>query len=563
MEFTQRDIKQLNDFAGFLSFKSTWAFKKFVNAAHKLILLIYGNQGGKTCGAAYQYVLRILGQHPVAKKNVLYFECKNGHAIAPFLLPADMKCTECGEVLAEYKRGSRVFRFCAQTLPGQSANLNEEGLSAEVKNTQYPEFKKWLPPFLIKKDITARNPSMIVRDPFGGNDIVVEFVSYNQSTQGTAGVQRMSVWFDESPSYEFYEEQLPRLLAEDGDMIFTYTPVDRSSWLFDEFYDKAAIFFKSQAIVDYLKGNGDTGAKGIEITDSPLDIAIIQAATDDNPTLRKEVIESRFAHMSDPDAIAIRRYGIFKQLSGRIFKDFDYRIHYIDTEKYFPDGLPREAGWVHARGIDFHPQTPWACGMISLSPQNEAFIWGEWNPSPEKYTIREISREFAVLGKDYQFRLNLIDPLSEATVKDSVTVRDDLNREFYNLRREGIGTGGEWRSWDTKGERGRDAIRERLKNAKELKKPFTNKIQKDGVTIYLPTIWVLRGCKISADCMKNWRWEEWANINDASKKEAKNTPEQKFSHFNMVWEAVFKHPAFRVSSNGGNHTRNYDYFKRR
>lgn len=555
------DKQQINEFIGFLSFKFTWIFRQFINCISNTILLIYGNQGGKTGGTAFSYVLRILGLHPIAKKNVVYFECKNGHAFGPMCFPSDLICTKCKEQLVEHKRGSRVIRFCAQTLPGQSANVSEEGVSAEVKNTQYPEFKKWLPPFLIKKDITIRNSSMIIRDPFGGQDIIVEFVSYNQSTQGTAGVQRMSIWFDESPSYEFYEEQLPRLIAEDGDMIFTYTPVDRSSWLFDEFYDKAKEYYKSEIICNYLRSTSQN-VQSKEITDSPFDIAIFQAATDDNPILKKEAIDARYSHVSDPDVIAIRRYGIFKQLSGRIFKDFNYNTHFINKDKYFPDGVPHY--WVHARGIDFHPQTAWACGMISLSSENEAFIWGDYNPSPEKYTTAEIAREFALMGRDYSFRLNLIDPYAEAVKKDFQSVKDDLNREFYKLRKEGIGKGGEWVSWDTKNEKGRDAIKERLKNSITCGTPFNNKVTIDGITHYLPTIWVLSNCKLSADYMKNWRWEEWANTNMGIAKEAKNTPEQRWSHFNMIWEALFKHPSFRPIQEPRGDSRDYSrsYFRR-
>ena len=57
--------------------------------------------------------------------------------------------------------------------------------------------------------------------------------------------------------------------------------------------------------------------KKIERVDSPHDIAVIQAATDDNPTLSKAVIEEKLSIYEDPDDIAIRRYGIFRQVSGR------------------------------------------------------------------------------------------------------------------------------------------------------------------------------------------------------------------------------------------------------
>jgi len=559
-QLSNTEIQQLNAFSGFLSFKYTWAFKKFINCAQKVLLLIYGNQGGKTSGTAFNYVLRILGYHPIPEKNVVYYECENGHTVSPYKMPTDSICLKCHKDLKLHKRSSRVFRFCSQTLPGQSANTDEEGHSAEVKNTQYPEFKKWLPPSLIKKDITARNASMVIKDIYGGPDILVEFISYNQSTQSTAGVQRLSIWCDESPTVEFYEEQLPRLIAEDGDIIFTYTPVDRSSWLFDEFYQKAEIYYRSKAVCDYLAAEG-TEVPAEEKIDTSYSIAVIMAATDDNPTLKISAIDAMFNHIDDPAVISIRRYGIFKQLSGRIFKDFDYNAHVIDANKWFPEGMPYD--WVHARGIDFHPQTPWACGLIALSSTNEAFIWGELNISPERYTTREIAHELAIKSRDYKFRLSLVDPLSQATKKDNVTIKDDLNTEFRRLKAEGIGTGGYWQSWDTKGEKGRDAIRERLKNSLEVKYPYNNKVIKDGKIIHLPTLWILSSCPLAAKFMRNWRWMEWADARSYMTKDAKNQPEQKWSHMNMVWEAIFKESSFRppMAYRAIGETR-ADYFRR-
>jgi len=559
MSLSDKDVKQLNQFQGFLSFKHNWPFRKFVSCAHKIVLLIYGNQSGKTGGTAYNYVLRVLGQHPIAKKNVVYYECSNDHQYAPITLPEDNKCTECGEELKLHERSSRVFRFCSATLPGQSDTISESGESAEVKNTQYPEFKKWLPPFLIKKDITARHPSMIISDPFGGKDIIVEFVSYNQTTMSTAGVQRLSIWCDESPTMEFYNEQIPRLLAENGDMVFTYTPVDKSSWLFDEFYDKASDIYRSRYIVDYLSKLGEE-VKDIEDTGNPYSIAVIMAATDDNPTLDSAVIDSMFDHIDDPDVVSIRRYGIFKQLSGRIFKDFDYSVHFIPTRKYFEDGVPDH--WTHARGIDYHPQTNWAYGQIALSPTNEAFIYRELNPSPEKFTTKEMAKFIAEASGEQKFKLNKIDPYATAVKHDTRTILDDLNKEVKELEREGVGRGGYFSSWDTKGEKGRDAIRERLKNARACERPFNNKVIKDGLTTYLPTIWILDVCPISAKYMKNWRWQEWANKTALHTKVEKNMPEQKWSHFNMVWEAIFKESGFRPPVYYKHERVNADYFRR-
>ena len=542
-ELSTQEYAQFNDFAGRLRFIPTEHYRRLLKSEAKIILLSTGNQAGKTGSVACSIVDRIMGWHPVAKKNVVYFECSQGHTCAPLYLPSGGACQQCGEVLHIHERGSRVIRCCAETLPGQSQSTNDEGKSAEVKNTQYPELKRWLPPSLIRKDITFRNTSMIVRDPYGGEDIIIEFVSYNQSTQSVAGQQRMLIWPDEAPPIDFYQEQHPRLLAEDGDLIITYTPVDKSSWLFDELFDKARVIYRTQAVIDFFKKQYGRDVQMVEHIDSPYSIEVIQAATDDNPTLKKDVIDELFKNVDDPDDLAIRRYGIFKQLSGRIFKDFTRSIHVRGAAQYFPEGVPHE--WVHARGIDYHPQTPWACVMMSISPQNEVFIWGELSMPPEKYTTREIAHELALLGKDYKFRLNLIDPLSEATRKDTVSVFEDLNRAFYQLKKDGVGLGGYWQTWDTKGERGRDSIRERLKKSLVCGRPFNNKVVKDGVTSYLPTLWVLDTCKQVAECMKSWRWEEWASPRDAAVKDKKNTPEQKWSHLNMCIEAVFKEQAFR------------------
>lgn len=587
MALTDKDTKQLNALAGLMSWEPTWAFRQYLTLPHKVIGLFTGNQSMKTSSTAYQYVLRVMGRHPVPEKNVLYFECasrycKNGHRtvgmpkdkkcpecgekILKFsshkysikTRPEDNVCTECGERVTIHKRNSRVFRFASEVSPNESGDTGEGGASAETRNTQYPEFKKWLPAFLIKKDITARISNLLLHNPtagqvFGtyedgtpmiddGGDIVVEFVSYNMSAQATAGVQRMSIWEDEEAPYEFHSEQGPRLLAENGDLIITLTPANFITWTYDEIFEKAKVFYRSKAICEFLSTDSEK-VKQIEHTDSEHDIAVIQAATDDNPTLDEDVIERMFMNESDPDRLAIRRYGIFRQVSGRIFKDFDYQVHVVNEEEMFPEGIP--SNWVHARGIDFHAKTPWACGFMALSPDNEAFIYDELTISPEKYTTKEIAKENALMGGDYEYTLNLIDPFAQATKKDTLSVLDDLNRVFYDLKADGIGRGGYWHTWDTKGEKGRDEIRMRLKNAKRVGKPFNNKVIEDGHEVTIPTLWVLSHCKTSQQCLKQWRWAEWAKASDRSSKDDKNTPQQKFSHMNMVWEAIFKSPAFR------------------
>ena len=931
MEFTDKQIEELNSLNSYVSFKESWIYRQFMNNPSKIMLWSCGNQFGKTATVARSYVARILGLHPIAIKNVVYWECSDrtqarldkevktiyltkhkniDSATWNYLrIPKDNKCPECGGDVIQHKRGSRVIRFCSETLPGQSANVSETGESAEVKNTQYPELKKWLPSLLIKKDITARNPAIIVKDIFGGTDIIIEFISYNQSIQSTAGPQRMSIWCvakgqrvlmsdgvwrnienlkggdelvsealggygirqrtnkvmavinngnkpvyrfncqkgisfnvtknhlimiprlgkstykkaedlkvgdtvvcklsnianknvlptwkvallgaylgdgsmghetpkiscgnekiirsleemlpqtvkikkkiikgrvpdyfiqsyhkrgknnefknflfetglfhkkasekfipdiifregdknistilcflfatdgwanghsigycstsyrlaqdvflllrrlgirsninkrefnngwsiqwwimiskatdvlrfadkigiagksdnlknvvkeaerriavgrfgkhrknlddnktnvkiksiefvgnmevfditmkspkrkdgsalnnfliqggvvahncDEQPDIAFLEEQHPRLLAEDGDLLITCTPADRLTHLYDSIFERAKYYFRTKTIADKFK------LKQFEKTDSIADIAVFQAATDDNPTLAIDDIEKRFANEDDPDVITIRRYGIFKQISGRIFKSFDWNVHYILKDKWFPDGVPYS--WSHFRGIDYHEHNRWACGMMAISPEDEVFIYGEFSPNPEEMVTIEIAREFALMGKDYKYILNLIDPWASKTQSNTgLTVIDDLNRSFLTYKKEGIGTGAYWRPWDTKSTRGRDELRKRVKNSALVGKPFNNVIVKDGLRTHLPTLWVLDNCKQTAKSFKNWRLEEWAINNANATKDANENPQQRYSHFPMVFECLFKDPACKARKN--------------
>lgn len=575
-EYSSEDIKMLEGFTTFVEFKQTWWFKQFVNLDYHTIGLFCGNQVGKTTAAIYQYILRFFGIHPIANRNVVFLKCasrfcKNGHKYIDGAkdFPEDSTCPECGENVGKFSfhsfhmmsglngklcpkcnepvsvhmRGSRIYRFCSENLPGQKEDTARVGgQSTEIKNAVYPALKRWLQPSLIIKDITQRNPALTIKDIWGGPSIICEFVSYNMQTQGTAGVQRAAIFLDEQPPIAFLEEQKPRLLAENGDLIIGCTPAERLTFLYDDVFEKAHVYIRTPVIQKKFK------LKEKEYTDNPYSIAVVQAATDDNPTLDKDTIEKIFDDVDDPDVLAIRRYGIFKQVSGRIFKSFDYNIHYIDKEKYFPDGIPHD-GWVHGRFIDYHPHVPWAIINMSISQYDEVFIWEEYNPSPEKYTTREISREVAVMGRDYKFLLNLVDPLAVGTKKDGVTVLDDLNREFSDLKKNDIGTGGYWRPWDTKSTRGREEIRRRLKNSAKVGKPFNNMGTQDGRKVRLSTIWILNTCRLMGKSMRNWRLDEWANSTLSHTRDMKESPQQRWSHFNMCIEAAFKHPAFKARAN--------------
>lgn len=542
-DLSSAQVKELNDWANFFAYKPHPMWDRFMLCPEKMIGLFTGNQMGKTAIICRSYVCRFLGIHPVVEKNLDYKVCKNNHRFG--MLYQGKDCPTCGELLGVYYSPIRTVRFASETLPGQSASISDGdgSTSAEVRNTQYPELKKWLPGGLLKKDITARTPVLTIKDVHGGPDILVEFVSYNQATQAMAGTQRFSIFFDEEPPADFLEEQFPRLLAADGDMVIGLTPANRLTHMYDSVYEKAAKYYRTPAVANALS------LPEYEETDSGKSIAVFQGATDDNPTLTDTAIKRIFDDIDDEDTILIRRYGVFKQVSGRIFKGFEFNVHRIGMRKYFPDGIP--AGWLHARMIDYHERVRWACCCIALSPTDEAFVYLEYNPDPTTSITYEIARHFASICGDYRYAFNLIDPLAtKVQVNTGLSTVQDLNRYFSDLKGEGIGTGGYWRAWDTKSTRGREEITKRLKNAKRVGKPFNNKVLENGRERYLPTLWITEDCPQVLKSFKNWRLEEWADASSLSTKEQKETPQQKWSHFPMCIEAVMKEVGFRPKMDG-------------
>jgi len=395
-----QDQEKINQFEPLLSFKWTWVLKLFFNMPFDKIGFFTGNQSTKTFACTLNYVFRLMGWHPIPRKNVLYFECpkfvdekneaekkeddslilhpwvtrnlpdqskikihREGEYLDSVIYPGpkfgypgrypkskrpeNNLCTFCGEKLQIHKRKTRIFRFGSEILPEDKESTTQHGSdigqSTETKNTVYPEFKKWLPPFLIKSDISSRRKTMILYDPNGNNhfgdlfypasDIVIEFIAYHQTVKSGAGVQRLSCYLDEESPIDIYEEQMPRLVAEDADILFSLTPAEAMSWTFDEIFERAQLYIRTKTICDYLRKKEKRDIKQVEWRDNDNDIVVIQAATDDNPTLSKKAIEKKM-FFDDEETVAIRRYGIFKQSTGRIFNDFSYKVHSIDFNEY-------------------------------------------------------------------------------------------------------------------------------------------------------------------------------------------------------------------------------------
>lgn len=460
-----------------------------------------------TATSAYQYAMRTFGLHPIEEKNRL-----------------------------------------AKKVRCMSSSLPESSSPEEQDNTQYLELKKFIPYEQIEKDITARSQNLVVRRPPGlsSRTTVFEFRSSKQEMQDLGKIQLSSAWHDEETPKNIREECKYRLLAENGDEVFTVTLTNPLSYVYDELWQRASVVYRTKSIREKF------GQPEIERrkTGNP-QIAAIQMATDDNPTLTRDAIERLFEE-DDEATQLLRRYGVPAHVTGRVHKTYNPSVGYIDYDSTFPEGIPYQ--WVHTRGIDYHEsRTPWSVGWLSASPEDEWFLWNEFHPAIDganAYNTYEICKTILRRSGDYIYNLNIIDPLANKKQPNTgFTVVQDMNRYFQEIRRnEGIGTDAYWKPWDTKGTGGRSEISKRFKNAARCGKPFNNLIKENGKFRRLPTLWITNRCPNFHKSIMNWRYGEYSATNVKMVNDPKNQPQQKYSHDNMVLECLAKEKSLLMSS---------------
>lgn len=438
-----------------------------------------GGQGGGTSAHAYDVTSRLLGIHPVASRNVL----------------------------------NKPIRMVSKVVPESDC---------DEQNQQYVELKKFIQPMgFVKKDITARNKTMTVRDPQCGADKKVEFMASTQELDAFMSVQRAAYYQDEEIERIKYDESQVRLLKEGGDTSISVTPVKGLDWMYDSVWRRARRIWRSKVICDKF------GFPAVEETGSRAPVECFCWATDDNPCMTAEAIERIFEGIDDPDELAMRRYGVFRQVSGRIYKVFDERVHRVPYADVFNASLFRS--YWHFRVIDYHPAKPWDISFVAVSPHNEWFVWNEMHATHDNKTtlrLRDDIKAESLLGEDEEFnRCTLIDPLSEVKQANTgFSVFDDLALGEHGLRR--------LTPADTKNSPngGRMNIKMRLQNSLICGVPGNNlnrsEIQEERYGEYLPTLWFLDNCRRHIESFKNWRYIDWKQEQTKAIKVAKRAGEK-------------------------------------
>lgn len=199
-------------------------------------------------------------------------------------------------------------------------------------------------------------------------------------------------------------------------------------------------------------------------------------------------------------------------------------------------------GWSFYRTWDYHSSVDNPIIFVTLSTQDEAFVWDELSLNPKRNTTLIMAQMIAESSLDYKYRLSVVDPLAgENQPNTNTSVLKDVNGYFKVFKSDYSNpcTGGRWEVYDTKYHvsqtgflRGRDQIKQRLINASLCKVPFNNKQIKDGVEKRLPTLWVFSHCRQTLNALYRWRFE-------------KGKPSQQWSHPCTALEGLMKDHRFK------------------
>jgi hypothetical protein len=448
-------------------------------------LIIKGNQGGGTATAMHDAAQRVLGVHPDKEKNDL---------------------------------ADKPIRFVSKVVPNDH-NCEE--------NQQFVEFRQLIPPEKWIKKLTARSKIGRVERMVGGT-VDVEFMASTQDLDAFMSVQRAAYYQDEEIDRTKWDENQKRLIKARSDKHYadttlSMTPVKGLDWSYDSLWKRARRIFRSKCICDkfgfpivkhtipgVVNKDGELieMEMGIEDQNVKSDIEVFCWATDDNPVMDKEAIDSLFYEFDDEDEIAMARYGVFRQVSGRIYKVFDEKVHKKSFDKVF--SADRFKNYWHFRIIDFHPSKPWDVSWVAVTPHHEWFVWNELEASHDRKTshdLRDDIKDESLLDEDDEFnRTTLVDPLAQVKQNNTgLSVFDDISMGELGLRR--------CQSADTKNAQGRMNIKARLKNSVTCGVPGNNYFPNQPPDIryghYKPTIWFLDNCTGHIEHFRSWRYIDY------------------------------------------------------
>lgn len=209
----------------------------------------------------------------------------------------------------------------------------------------------------------------------------------------------------------------------------------------------------------------------------------------------------RFWEKCDPDELQARKFGDPLDLTGRVYHEFDSRVHVI-TEDLVPDEVLATCPRVLV--VDPHPRRPFAMIWAYVTPEEEIVVYDEW-PSYEEVgdfhrlrtsrsTWMDYAREIAARGPCVW---NIMDP-NAGRAPSSVGGPDISSRLSQALLAIGDHRGF---STDVDDDLtvGHTAVKQRLVYDKDRPLSYENR----------PSLFFMANCKQAIKGMRLYTWDDF------------------------------------------------------
>ncbi len=250
------------------------------------------------------------------------------------------------------------------------------------QNVILRNFKKWIPKeALIKKDWAksynrvSRALTLRTKD---GDEVYLEFWTYNQKVDTHQGASLVLLLFDEIPPFKIFQENQARLLAADNyRILFAATPTHQeTSWL-NSFLRREAEDYGSH-------------------------VGKYQLSTIHNPRTNLKVIEQMIKTAPNLDVVRMRLFGDFISVSGFIYADIFKRAAHLCK----PFAL--DENYIIVRGIDPHLSKPTMVLEAAIDRDDTVYLCGLYSRRTDIESIKEDLAQ-RVSGRNYRPYRTVID----------------------------------------------------------------------------------------------------------------------------------------------------------
>lgn len=274
-----------------------------------------------------------------------------------------------------------IHPFRKVKVPNRGRIIASLGFEEGAGNNIIPKLKEWLPQGCLRKKPKLNQAGIEATWEFN-NGSILNILSGDQEDKVFEGWTGDWAWVDEPCRRQIYDATRRGLLRANGMMWFTLTPLSEP-WLYNDIYEPAVSKGRTDAEVFHIDSYDNAVSHGGCIPD--------------------EAICAREAELS-PEEQRVRIHGEFRHLTGRIYPQFDPKIHVIE-----PFDIP--PSWEVWDGFDLHLRKEHAYAQWAISPNETIYVCNEIYKA---VTVSELAKEAIQLRKGKKIVKTLIDSSAEA-----------------------------------------------------------------------------------------------------------------------------------------------------